>query len=420
MRSTKIIAGQKGRIDQYNKLRADAYGSSMLLAHQKDVPDLQIYVEPGEVYFADKRISFAGGASPTFTAPTTNPRLDVLVIDSTGILVRIAGTEASVPVAPTYSDNQFPICQVHCRVGMTQIFDENVAPFNQGFIFSDVRAFLNAPASRSLKASYIAGETLVKGDALFMARADAHLTKNFDTNAATINITPTQGYGQVFKTRSDIKKLTTISVRLSSNIDNIPQPYLRLYNVTGTPEVATGAPIAEKGIGQVVTGQAGSWINFTFDTPVVLTPNTKYAFFLSNNGTGSSVYNVWYNTADYYADGHALSTLTNAVIAHDMAFRIYEVTKTAGQVYHTDADAYDANNEITNNFIGFADHGASAGQKVTVIVGGVAPLFTGLTPGALYYMANTASFISQTAGVAVRKLGIALSEGELLIKHDNV
>jgi len=116
MRSTAVTAGQEGKVSQYNHLRDDARGASSLLPHEQSTPDLTLYVEGGTVYFGDTPVTFAGGSSPSFTAPATNPRIDALSLDNTGTLIRTAGTEAASPVAPSFPVGNIPICTVYNRV----------------------------------------------------------------------------------------------------------------------------------------------------------------------------------------------------------------------------------------------------------------------------------------------------------------
>lgn len=142
MRSSQVAAGDTATISQYNYLRDDARASSWLLPHQKSTPDLQLYVEPASMYVDSVLVFFAGGNSPTFTAPSTNPRIDVLSINSSGTLTRTAGTEAASPTAPSLPDGDLPICQVYNRVGQTTILDVDTA--GQGYIYKDTRVFIGS------------------------------------------------------------------------------------------------------------------------------------------------------------------------------------------------------------------------------------------------------------------------------------
>lgn len=100
-------------------------------------------------YIQNTRLTFTGGAAPAITAPASNPRIDLLNIDTSGVLAWTTGTESSSPVAPSFPANKFPICLVYCKTTMTKIVDyENAAANpNEGYIYKDVRPLYFAPNS---------------------------------------------------------------------------------------------------------------------------------------------------------------------------------------------------------------------------------------------------------------------------------
>lgn len=140
MRSSAVAAGDSVLSSQYNNLRNDAFGGSFLLPHQQTTPDLTLRVQEGTFYIGLTQYYFAGGNSPSFTAPTTNPRIDLLTIDSAGTLARVVGTEAASPAVPAYPVDKIIICEVFNRVGQTTIRDTDTA--GQGYIQRDTRPFL--------------------------------------------------------------------------------------------------------------------------------------------------------------------------------------------------------------------------------------------------------------------------------------
>lgn len=144
MRSSTVSAGQAGLASQYNNLRADAYGGSMLLAHQQATPAMTLYVEAGVYYVGTARVIFGGGNTPSFTAPTTNPRIDLVTADSSGNLAIVQGTEAASPSAPSYPRNKVVVCEVYHVVGETALYDNDAQVSGQGYILNDVRP-VNAP-----------------------------------------------------------------------------------------------------------------------------------------------------------------------------------------------------------------------------------------------------------------------------------
>ena len=134
---------------------------------EQTVPVLTIQVAAGLVYVSGNMlVDFAGGNSPSFTAPTTNPRIDLLTLNSSGTLERTAGTEAASPTPPTYPTDKIVICEVFNRVGQTKIL--NVDDSTHGYISKDVRPLLNlgvtGPATKAKWGQFGRDTTLASGN----------------------------------------------------------------------------------------------------------------------------------------------------------------------------------------------------------------------------------------------------------------
>lgn len=141
MRSIEVAGGDQATAAQYNVLRNDAYGGSQLHAHEQASPDLTLKIEPGIVFFGRTRVSYAGGNSPSISAPASNPRIDLLTIDIGGTIAVTTGTEAGSPTPPSHPTNYSTvIAEVYCRVGMTTIRD--VDTMGAGYIYRDTRPYL--------------------------------------------------------------------------------------------------------------------------------------------------------------------------------------------------------------------------------------------------------------------------------------
>jgi len=143
MKSSAVSPGQTGTAAQYNNLRADAYGGSMLLPHQQSSANLTLLIEPGVAYIGATRVLFTGGNSPSFIAPVTHPRIDILTIDSSGTLAITQGVEASSPVVPSYPANKAVLCEIYNRVGETSIKDADDTV--NGYVLNDVRPVIAPP-----------------------------------------------------------------------------------------------------------------------------------------------------------------------------------------------------------------------------------------------------------------------------------
>lgn len=145
MKSSAVSAGDNITATKYNNLRQDAKAAAALLASAQSTPNMTVKVEAGTVFFGTTKVEYAGGNSGSFTAPATNPRIDLLYLTSAGVLTITQGTEAGSPVAPAYPSNSVPICEVYLRVGTTAIHDTDQT--THGYIYKDVRSFVAAPSN---------------------------------------------------------------------------------------------------------------------------------------------------------------------------------------------------------------------------------------------------------------------------------
>jgi hypothetical protein len=103
---------------------------------------MKLYVEPGVVYVNGTRVIFNGGSTPLVSAPSANPRIDVLTIDNSGTLAWTVGTENASPSAPSYPADKVPLCELYNVVGETALYDNGNQIAAQGYIYNDVRPII--------------------------------------------------------------------------------------------------------------------------------------------------------------------------------------------------------------------------------------------------------------------------------------
>lgn len=147
-RSSAIVANTNATAAAMNLLRSDALGASRFLANQQSSPGMTVQVQPGVVYFGGTQLKYAGGNSGTYTAPSANPRIDLLCINSSGTLSSVTGSENASPVAPAYPGDKMVIAEITHRVGETTILDNENQTAGQGFL-TDVRPFFTVPSVSS-------------------------------------------------------------------------------------------------------------------------------------------------------------------------------------------------------------------------------------------------------------------------------
>ena len=140
MKSTKITNGTASDASQLNNVIDDARGGSFLLVHAQSSPNMTLKVESGACYVGASRVIYAGGNTPSFTAPSTNPRIDLVTIDSSGTIAITQGTEAASPAVPAYPNNKLVLVEVYHRIGESALYDADQG--TGGYVSNDVRPFL--------------------------------------------------------------------------------------------------------------------------------------------------------------------------------------------------------------------------------------------------------------------------------------
>lgn len=93
---------------------AAAWRTALAFApHEQSTPDMTVRLDAGAIYVDTALTEVAAQSTGTIVAPTTNPRIDRVVIDaSTGVVSVITGAEGASPVAPAITTGNIPICQV--------------------------------------------------------------------------------------------------------------------------------------------------------------------------------------------------------------------------------------------------------------------------------------------------------------------
>ena len=278
------------------------------------------------------------------------------------------------------------------------------------------------------EATLIAGEDLSQDDAVYVAEAATTATiDEFGGFAASIALSDA-----AFPSTNGLRAQTiTATERFIDRVD-IEVEQDDLSDVTyecqiqgessGVPDgTAISATVTHNEDDNVDNGGAKHQATATFDfssAPVEVTPGSGYAIVVrvqSTTGNGK-----WaHNTSDTYAGGEGYvrsgGTWTTD-FSGEYHFKVFESNGVAGRVYKTDASTTLG----TTHYIGFAQAAISSVATGVIQVSGIWDGFSGLTPGAQYFLSDTPGAISTTAGTVSKKIGRALSATTLLIIHDNV
>ncbi len=157
---TNGLTGSFSKDNMNNQFGALFQGdSSPLRPRAQSTPNMTVAVNgtPAESYYSPFWLAtsvpanYTAGSSPSISAPSVNPRIDILYLNSSNVLAWVTGTEAAAPEAPAFGLNGIPICYVYARTTMTTIvnYEDKDANPTQGYIYQDIRpnySFVSAGA----------------------------------------------------------------------------------------------------------------------------------------------------------------------------------------------------------------------------------------------------------------------------------
>jgi hypothetical protein len=385
-------------------------------------------------------------------------KMDDTQIDTDGTLAANSDTKlASQKATKTYADTKMPASYLDTDATMAANSDTKVSSQKAAKTYMDALAIAGAPdASETVKGiveiatdaevesnddtgsttaplvvkpsqlglkTLVAGEDITANDTLFVAKGDEsrRLNAYSATHTTTEQISGNTWIYQSFTTGPNTTSVTRIKLWVGST-GNSPanNGTVRLRATANGADIVTGT------FGFGAQNSNGEQIIDITDT--VVTPNTTYYLVVSVGTDAFTNYYVYGGTTTSYSGGvsgisaNAGSTWASpsTSVTGDFYFEVLEGNYVAGKVYKTVAATdYYAGAGQTINFIGFAISTVLSGASIPIRITGNKSGLSGLTPGLTYYLSNTPGAIASSAGTVSKKVGIALSATDLLIKHDN-
>jgi hypothetical protein len=260
--------------------------------------------------------------------------------------------------------------------------------------------------------AYTAGEALTANNAVILASGSESAVVTAISTTNTAEDTTNGWWYQSFVTGPNTTKVVAITMRV--NTGGGASSYT--YRLRSTP---AGSDLGSIGSGTINVGD--SELTLTFASPVTVTPSTTYYIVVTGPRLRGGTTSSYSGGVSGTSSTSGASWVTPATtVTGDFYFKVFEGYCAAGNVYKASADSsLFVGAGWQTNFIGFAKTSVSSGASVGVQVGNVYTGFSGLTPGAVYYLSNTAGAIASSAGTVSKKVGLADSATSLLIKHDN-
>lgn len=257
-------------------------------AEEQSTPNMTVKVSGGRIFLAgvytewslDGNKDVTTTNSGTFTAPTTNPKIDLLYWDTTSKTLGItAGAEAATPVQPAIPDpkTKIAVILIYHRVGSTKILNSDDAT-NSYIMGRNLRPILNIPG----------------GIADIIEDLTPQLGGNLDCQDKEVQKALLKDYGEI---------LTTVAAA----------------GATETLDLESGNAF------DITLNQA---CTFTFSNPPATGKMGSFTLILRQNGTGGYA-TTWPASVDW-ADGTVPTLVTTASSVTILCF----ITVDGGTIWH--------------------------------------------------------------------------------------
>ncbi len=110
-----------------------ARSAAAFAPHEQSTPNMTVRVDAGFLLTDFNLSTVAAQNTGTITAPTTNPRIDRVVLDpKTGVVSVLTGVQASSPVPLSIPDDKYPICQIALTTSTTAITNSMITDERPG------------------------------------------------------------------------------------------------------------------------------------------------------------------------------------------------------------------------------------------------------------------------------------------------
>ena len=225
-------------------------------------------------------------------------------------------------------------------------------------------------------------------------------------------------YAQSFT--ANVTTITKITLLAQKNSTPSGDFTMSIYATDGAGK-PTGAALSSVTVN--IAGFSGALVDIVLSSPLAVTLGAKYIM-VCKFPTGTNTYKLLWNTAnsDLYAGGTSFSSTDSGVTwtdrNADFGFRVWGYfTGTMGRAYMSQSGAP----YVRARFNGFAISSGNAGDPIAITLPfEICSGFSGLTPGAKYYVQDTIGTIAVTKNATALYCGQAVDANRLLVSRERV
>ena len=227
----KLVQSVQDSIDSVYPLSLESSGYGVisgLTTSAQGTPDMTVNVITGTVHMANG-VRYVPTASPTLVitaSDVTNPRIDIVYVNSSGVISYLAGTPNVSPTAPSTPVGGFLLSQIVVGASVTSIVSANI---------TDKRKIKNTTDSNANQITVLNGASAL------------NMTSTQDASSRTTNIT---------YTRSDATTYKTIDYSNFNSNDKPQTIVTKLYSLTSVLQTTNTATLVWSADGSYVVSSS--------------------------------------------------------------------------------------------------------------------------------------------------------------------
>ncbi len=180
---------------------------AMFAPQAQDTPNMTVKVNAGWIYTGAAITEVTAQNTGMITAPSTNPRIDRVVVDkTTGTVSVITGSEGASPSAPALTVGKLPVGQIYLTVGMTEITNADLTDervFHHGPSLADANTFSSANTFSGKIIYPDAGELTISSGEITPTGVNHSVDTESDASADDLDTITAGSDGQILMLRCE-------------------------------------------------------------------------------------------------------------------------------------------------------------------------------------------------------------------------
>jgi hypothetical protein len=130
-------ASLKERLDDITSGKPNYRDTITSLVTESTPNAMTVEIAAGAGQVGGITVNWSAATTGTITAPSVNPRIDIVVVNSDNTITVVTGAEAATPLIPTVTNTQLALARIDLTVGMATITNSDIINYN-GYVWSQI------------------------------------------------------------------------------------------------------------------------------------------------------------------------------------------------------------------------------------------------------------------------------------------